>query len=85
MVALGGATPLQGIIFGADVGRRWCCSGQTPDLGLSDQMMATRGTVLPMWDIFLEQSLASGGSKVERHVPSRIDDGGSWRRGAVEA
>jgi hypothetical protein len=32
----------------------------------------------------LEQSLARGGSEVERHVPSCIDDGGFWRSGAVE-
>jgi hypothetical protein len=29
--------------------------GETPDLGLLDRMMATRGTVLPLWGIVLEQ------------------------------
>jgi hypothetical protein len=58
--------------------------GETLDLGLPDQKMVTRGGILPLWGIILEQTLASGGSKVERHVSSRIDDGGSWRRGATE-
>jgi hypothetical protein len=58
--------------------------GKTLNLGLLDRTMATRGVVLPLWDIVLEQSLASGGSEVERCVPSGIDDGGFWRRGATE-
>jgi hypothetical protein len=58
--------------------------GETLNLGLPDRTMATRGVVLPLWYIILEQSLASGGSEVEWRVPSRIDDGGFWRRGATE-
>jgi hypothetical protein len=48
-------------------------------------MMATRGAVLPLWGIILEQSLASSGSKLEWPVHSHTDLGGSWRRGAAEA
>jgi hypothetical protein len=33
MVALNVITPLEGIIFGADVGWRWCCSGGNPRSG----------------------------------------------------
>jgi hypothetical protein len=84
MAAPGVATPLEGIIFGADVGWRWCCSGETPDLGLLDRTIVTRGAILPLWGIVLEQTLASGGSEMERCVPSRIDDDGSWRRGTAE-
>jgi hypothetical protein len=47
--------------------------------------MAMRGVVLLLWDIILEQSLASGGSEVVRRAPSRIDDGGSWLHGTTEA
>jgi hypothetical protein len=58
---------------------------ETPDFGLPDQkMMVTRGAILPLWGIILEWTLASGGSKVERHVSPRINDGGSWRRGATK-
>jgi hypothetical protein len=32
----------------------------------------------------MEQTLVSSGSEVERCVPSRIEDGRSWRHGATE-
>jgi hypothetical protein len=47
--------------------------------------MVTRDAVLPTGDIVLEQSLDSGGSQGEQHVPSRIDDDGFWRHGVVKA
>jgi hypothetical protein len=47
--------------------------------------MVTHGTILPAGPSFMEQSRDSGGSKGERRVPSRIDDSGFWRRGAMEA
>jgi hypothetical protein len=85
MVAFGVVTPLEAIIFGADVGWRWCCSEETLGLGLLDRTMAMRGAVLLLWGIVLEQSLASDGSKVERRAPSRIDDAESWWHGTAEA
>jgi hypothetical protein len=59
--------------------------GETTDLGHSDRTMATRGAVFPLWGMFWMQSLARGSSEAERRVTSRIDDGGSWRRGTAKA
>jgi hypothetical protein len=59
--------------------------GETPDLGLSDQTMATHIAVLPIGGIILEHMLIGGGSEVERRVCSRIDDAGSRRCGATKS
>jgi hypothetical protein len=85
LVAPGVATPLEGIIFGEDVGCSGAAPEETPGPGLPDWMMATRDAVFPLWGIILEQSLASGGSEVEQRVPSLVDDGGSWWHGVAKA
>jgi hypothetical protein len=84
-VAPGVATPLEGIIFGEDVGCSGASPEETPGPGLPDWMMAMRDAVLPPRGIIWEQSLASGGSEVEQRIPSHVDDGGSWWRGAAKA
>jgi hypothetical protein len=62
------------------------CSGGNPrSVFFWDRMMAMLNAVLPTVGIVLEQTLVGGGSEVERRVSSRIDDGGSWWRGAVES
>jgi hypothetical protein len=77
--------PSRGHLFGVDVSCSGVASRKTPDLGLPDWTIVTSGVVLSLWGIVLEQSLARGGSKVERCVPYHIDYSGSWRRGAAEA
>jgi hypothetical protein len=85
MAAPSVVTPLEGIILEHMSTGGGATLGETPDRGLLDRTMATRGVVLPTGASFLEQSLDSGGSQGERRVPSRINDGGFWQRGAVEA
>jgi hypothetical protein len=59
--------------------------------------MVTRGAVLSLWGIVLEQSLSRGGSEVEQRVsyrmttvglggmaPRRLGGGTVWRRGGVD-
>jgi hypothetical protein len=52
---------------------------ETSDLGLPDRMMATRGAILSQRDTVFGVVMASGGSEVERHVPTCINDVVSWR------
>jgi hypothetical protein len=74
------------IIFGADVGWRWCCSGGNPIFGSprSDDGDARRRSPL-LGASFLEQTLARGGSQVEWRVAFRVDNGASRRLGAAES
>jgi hypothetical protein len=58
-------------------------SRETPDLGLLDTL-AMRGAVLPLGPL-LEQTLEECGSEVEPRVSSRVDEGGSRRRGATDS
>jgi hypothetical protein len=76
---------LEGIFFGEDVGWTGATLGETPNLGLPDRTMATHCAILPLWGIILENSPAGCGFVVEWCVPSRINDGGSWWRGAAKA
>jgi hypothetical protein len=63
----------------------WDASGETPDLGLLDQTMATHGPFFLLRASFLEQTLVGGGSEVERRASFLVYDGGSWRCGAAES
>jgi hypothetical protein len=58
---------------------------ETSDLGLPDRTMATYDATLPTGGIFLEQTLARGGSRVEWRVAFRVDNGAYQRLGATES
>jgi hypothetical protein len=51
MAALGVVTPFEGIILEHMSTIGGATLGETPDLGLLDRTMATRGAVLPAWGI----------------------------------
>jgi hypothetical protein len=75
---------VEGIVTAAST--RSGCSGETADLGLLDRMMTTCATPLSLLGAsILEQTLARGGSQVERHADSRVDNAGSRRDGVAEA
>jgi hypothetical protein len=64
----------------------WDAPGETADLGLLDRMMTTCAMPLSLLGAsILEQTLARGGSQVERHADSRVDNAGSRRDGVAEA
>jgi hypothetical protein len=58
------------------------CSGAIPGSPRTDASDARCHS--PLRASFLEQTLAGGGSEVERRVSSHINDGGSQQRGATE-